>query len=77
MNISKLNQLFDDGTLSDMYKAGFISSKIFEAREIYLWVDAQMRSRKISKQKAVLEAEVKFNRGRSTIYAAIKKFELE
>lgn len=74
MDIKKVNHLFDNGTLSELYKGGFISEKIFEYRDIYLWVDAQIRSRGISKVVAVNEAEVKFNKARSTIFLALKRF---
>ncbi len=76
MNIKLANALFDEGVFSELYKAGFISDKVFLYREIYLWVDAQMRSRGISKETAVLEAEIKFNRDRRTIYRAYGKFTL-
>lgn len=52
--------LFDDGTISALYRAGFISKKPFLYRDIFLWVDAQLKIRGISKNRAVLEAEVKF-----------------
>lgn len=74
IDIQIANALFDDGTFTKLYKAGFISDKVFLYREIYLWVDAQMTSRGISKNKAVLEAEIKFGKGRSTIYEALAKF---
>ncbi|HEY4326387.1 MAG TPA: hypothetical protein VGN20_20550 [Mucilaginibacter sp.] len=74
MDIVKANQLFDDGTLTEMFKAGFISDKIFTYREIYLWVDAQCRARNISQEKAVLEASVFFDKSRTTIYKAIYIF---
>jgi hypothetical protein len=41
-----------------MYKAGFITANIFTYREIYLWVPAQMKIRSITKNQAVLEANL-------------------
>jgi len=74
MNIQRTNQLFEDGTLAEMYKAGFVSTTIFRYREIYLWVDAQIKTRQISTNQAAMEAEVKFAVSRGTIYTALKKF---
>lgn len=66
---------FDDGLMSALYKAGFIGVKAFLYRDIYLWVDAQVKIRKISKTQAVLEAEIKFDRSEATIWNALKSFE--
>jgi hypothetical protein len=75
MNINLANSLFNDGIFSEMYKAGFITDKIFIYREIYLWVQAQMKSRGISKHRAVLEAGGKFNRDERTVWRALNCFE--
>ena len=75
MNITLANTLFDDGIFSAMYKAGFITSKVFLYREIYLWVQAQLQTRNITKHKAVLEAEVKFQKDERTIWRALNSFE--
>ncbi|RYY34591.1 MAG: hypothetical protein EOP46_12915 [Sphingobacteriaceae bacterium] len=74
MNINKANHLFDDGIFSAMYKAGLITSKVFVYREIYLWVQAQVQTRGISLNKAVLEAEVKFDKAERTIWRALNTF---
>ena len=74
MDIKVANALFDDGTFTEMYKAGFISEKVFIYREIFLWVDAQVKTRKISKNKAVLEAEILFQKDERTIWKAVKSF---
>ena len=74
MNISTANNLFNQGLLTEMYKAGFITAKIFVYREIYLWVNAQVQSRGISKNQAVLEAEVKFEKDERTIWRAMNSF---
>ena len=75
MNINLANTLFDDGIFSAMYKAGFITSKVFIYREIYLWVNAQVKTRSITKNQAVLEAEIKFNRDERTIWRAMNSFQ--
>jgi len=75
MNIKIDNALFNDGIFSEMYKAGFITSKIFNYREIYLWVQAQIQTRGITKNQAVLEAGGKFNRDERTIWRALNSFE--
>ena len=74
MNIQLANTLFDDGVFSAMYKAGFITAKVFTYREIYLWVSAQIQVRGISKNQAVLEAGVKFDKDERTIWRALNSF---
>ncbi len=51
MNINLANTIFDDGIFSELYKAGFIPSKIFTYGQIYLWVQAQMKIRGITKTR--------------------------
>jgi len=75
MNINIANTLFDDGIFSAMYKAGFITTKIFVYREIYLWVHAQIKTRAVTKHQAVLEAEIKFRKDERTIWRALNSFE--
>jgi hypothetical protein len=77
MNIQLANTLFDDGVFSALYKAGFITTKVFTYREIYLWVQAQTKTRGISKNQAVLEAETRFNKDERTIWRALNSFETE
>jgi hypothetical protein len=74
MNITQTNALFDQGILSALYKAGFITAKVFIYREIYLWVQAQIQTRGITKHQAVLEAEVKFMKDERTIWRALNCF---
>jgi hypothetical protein len=74
MNITIANQLFNQGVFTELYKAGFINAKLFTYREIYLWVQAQMQTRNITKNQAVLEAEVKFERDERTIWRALNSF---
>ncbi len=75
MDIQLANTLFDDGVFSALYKAGFITTKVFTYREIYLWVQAQMKTRGITKNQAVLEAEIKFERDERTIWRALNSFD--
>ncbi|QJD95159.1 hypothetical protein HH214_04325 [Mucilaginibacter robiniae] len=77
MNIQLANTLFDNGTFMEMYKAGFITEKVFVYREIYLWIQAQMQTRNLNKNKAVLEAEVKFGKDERTIWRALNSFSLD
>lgn len=77
MNITKVNSLFDAGIFSEMYKAGFITAKVFIYREIYLWVQAQMKTRGLTKRQAVLEAEIKFMKDERTIWRAMNSFQDE
>ena len=74
MNIKTANALFDEGIFTAMYKAGFITAKVFIYREIYLWVHAQIKARSITKNQAVLEAEVKFEKDERTIWRALNCF---
>jgi len=75
LSIRTANKLFEDGIFSAMYRAGFISSKVFLYREIYLWIQAQLQTRGISKNKAVVEASIKFNKDERTIWRALNSFE--
>ncbi|HZY36404.1 MAG TPA: hypothetical protein VFE53_07140 [Mucilaginibacter sp.] len=75
MTIQLANTLFDEGVFSAMFRAGFITAKIFTYREIYLWVQAQMKTRGISKNQAVLEAEIRFGKDERTIWRALNSFE--
>jgi len=74
LNIQTANALFNDGIFSAMYKAGFITSKVFLYREIYLWVQAQVKTRGITKRQAVLQAAIKFNKDERTIWRALESF---
>jgi hypothetical protein len=74
MNIDNVNALYNNGTFNELYRAGFITDKIFVYREIYLWVQAQVQTRGISKNKAVLEAEVNFNKDERTVWRALNSF---
>jgi len=74
MDIVLANTLFEDGIFSTLYKSGFITSKLFVYREIYNWVHEQMQLRGISKNQAVLEAEVHFNRDERTVWRALDSF---
>lgn len=67
--------LFDDNIMSALFRAGFISPKVFLYRDIYLWVDAQITVRGITKTQAVIEATEKFNKSESRIWIALKCFD--
>jgi hypothetical protein len=75
MNIKLANTLFDEGVFSALYKAGFITAKVFLYREIYLWIEAQIKTRGVTKRQAVLCAEVKFRKDERTIWRALNSFE--
>jgi hypothetical protein len=74
MNIKLANTLFDDGIFSALYKAGFITTKVFIYREIYLWVQAQMQTRSLTKRQVVLEAGGKFDKDERTVWRALNSF---
>lgn len=67
--------LFNNGTMSELYKAGFIGTKPFLYRDIFLWVDMQMKVKGVCKTAAVMEASIKFNKSEVTIWSALKSFE--
>ena len=75
MDIQLVNTLFDEGKLTALFKAGFITAKIFVYREIYLWVHNRVAEDGITKNQAVLEAEVKFNKDERTIWRALNSFQ--
>lgn len=74
LNIQTANALFNGGIFSAMYKAGFITYKVFLYREIYLWVQAQIQTRGITKSQAVTEAQGKFTKDSRTIWRAMNSF---
>lgn len=69
--IQLLNSLFENGLYDELYKCGFISPKLSEYRDIYLYVDAQMKTRGIGKEAAATNAQVQFNCGRTKVYKAL------
>lgn len=75
MNIKLANTLFDEGIFSALYKSGFITAKVFTYREIYLWVQAQMQIRDVTKREAVVEAGRKFGKDQRTVWRALDSFE--
>jgi hypothetical protein len=74
MDIHLANTLYSQGALTAMFKAGFINDKIFTYREIYLWVHAQIQTRGLCKNKAVFEAQGKFQKDERTIWRALNSF---
>ena len=74
MDIKIKDILLSEEIMTQLYRAGFISAKIFEYRDIHLWVHAQIITRGISKNKAVLEAEVFFDKSERTIWKAMRSF---
>ena len=74
MNIELVNTLFNEGIIRELFKAGFVNPKVFSYHEIYLWVHAQIKTRSISKNQAVLEASVKFKRDERTVWRALNSF---
>ena len=67
--------LFNNGTMTELYKCGFMGTKPFLYRDIYLWIDAQIKARSITKSNAILEAMDKFSVSEKTIKRALKSFE--
>lgn len=74
MDIKKANRLHKIGVLTSLYKAGFISVRVFTWLEITNWVNLQMEERSINKKKAVMEAKKKFRHSERTIYRALNSF---
>lgn len=67
--------LFNDGLMSQLYKSGFIGTKPFLYRDVYLWVNAQVKTRGISEYSAILQAMDKFDKSENTIRRALKAFQ--
>lgn len=72
-NIDIINDLDKQGKLRQLIKAGFFPCKMFLHRDIYFYVDAQIKSG-VSKTEAVEMAQVQFNKDRSTIYRVLNSF---
>lgn len=71
-----LNTLFETGVYDQLYKAGLVSAKLSSYRDIYLYVDAQIKTRGIGKEAAVVEASVIFKVGRATVYRALSSLNM-
>lgn len=67
--------LFNNGTMSELYKAGFIGTKPFLYRDIYLWVNMKMKVNGVCKTNAVMMATEYFSKSEYTIWQALKAFE--
>jgi hypothetical protein len=67
--------LFNNGLMSELYRAGFIGIKPFLYRDLYLWCDAQMKTRGICKTAAVMEAALKFDCNERTVWNALRSFD--
>lgn len=72
-NIEIINELDKQGKLRQLIKAGFFPCKIFTHRDIYYYVDAQIKSG-ISKAEAVKQAGVQFDTTNRTIYRVLNSF---
>jgi hypothetical protein len=74
MDISIVTNLKDTGILTAMYRAGFLTHKVFHYMEIYKWVHDEVQLRSISYNTAVTEAASKFNKDERTIWRALNAF---
>lgn len=74
MKIEQALSLRESGALKQMYISGFLSIKMLDYIDIYLWVDAQIKTRGISKRQSVLEASVMFSKDERTIWRAVRCF---
>jgi len=66
--------LYDDDVMQGLFKAGFITSKVFLHRDIFLWVSAQIKVRNIDRLQIIKEAAAKFDCSTRTISRAIDVF---
>lgn len=67
--------LFNNGVMSEMYKAGLIGTKPFLYRDIYLHVDMLMKVRGVCKTAAVQAASERFDCHEKTVWNALKAFD--
>jgi hypothetical protein len=75
MDIKKTNALFADGTFYELYKAGFLSNKIFVWREIYIWAIQQPGHADPAKRSQIIsDAAIKFKTSERTVRRAMSSF---
>ena len=67
-------ELFDNGIMTGLFNRGFISAKIFIYKDIYLWVNAQIKTRKTSKMIIIDQAANKFKTSSATVRRALNAF---
>lgn len=67
--------LFNNGLMSALYQAGFVGTKPFLYRDIYLYVDMLMKVKGICKTAAVQATTEKFGCHEKTVWNALKAFE--
>ena len=70
--IEQLNALFESGLYAKMLKAGLMPVKISTYRDYYLYVDAQVKTRKVSKTQAVKETAAFYNTEERSVWRALK-----
>lgn len=77
MIIETVKKLHCDGTLTELFKAGFISSKLLFHYNCYLEYDKLRRLRKYGKMQAYNEVGVMFGLHEISVCRIVKKFEDE
>jgi len=70
--VDTLLQLRDNGTLNHLVQIGLLSPKVLTYLEIYLWIDARLKTSNKSLNTLVLEAQDTFNVSRATIWRSLK-----
>lgn len=72
-----LRELDRDGTLKAFVNGGFISTKVYMYMEIYMWIDAKMKTTGKNISTIVTDAEIAFNVSRQTVWTVIKVMKSE
>ena len=67
-----LLQLKNEGTLKQLVQSGLMSAKVFQYLEIYLWIDARIKTSNKSLNSLVTDAEVAFNVSRATVWRSLR-----
>ncbi len=67
-----LLQLKQNGTLKHLVLNGLMSHKVFLYLEIYMWIDARLKTSTQSIKTVVNDAEITFQISRATVWRAIK-----
>ncbi|WP_448702744.1 hypothetical protein ACFGVR_10360 [Mucilaginibacter sp. AW1-3] len=67
-----LIQLKNNGTLNHMVRNGLMSSKVLMYLEIYMYIDARVKTTGKNVATLVQEAEIAFQVSRATVWRSVK-----
>ena len=70
--LKTLLELKEKGELKKMVEAGLMSAKVYMYLEIYLWIDARVKTTGKNITTVALDAEEEFSVKRTTVWTAIR-----